>query len=153
MYRSSSVPWFLLIAQQRKTFSATLYILTPCIVLQGSASFHPTLWDNTPHHHHHQQSQIDQQGGHQVATGAVRVVEESLSQSPESKLPISSNTPVDTHPLKLLLHVGESYIQKKYLLRALVYWILCNLNLWKSLCHGTIIKYVIILSRLFECSN
>ena len=42
---------------------------------------------------------------HQVATGAVRVVEESHSHSPESQLAISCNTPVDSYPLKLLLHV------------------------------------------------
>ena len=42
---------------------------------------------------------------HQVATGAVRVVEESHSHSPESQLAISCNTPVDSHPLKLHLHV------------------------------------------------
>ena len=42
---------------------------------------------------------------HQVATGAVRVVEESHSHSPESQLAISCNTPVDSHPLKLLLHL------------------------------------------------
>ena len=36
-----------------------------------------------------------------MATGAVRVVEESHSHSPESQLAISCNTPVDSHPLKL----------------------------------------------------
>ena len=67
---------------------------------------------------------------HQVATGAVRVVEESLSQSPESKLPISSNTPVDTHPLKLLVH-------------------LCwrKLNPQKNICWGPLyIEYFVILT-------
>ena len=58
-----------------------------------------------PHHHHSPSPNRSGAGDHQVATGAVRAVLESHSQSPESKLAITCNTPVHIDPLKLLLHL------------------------------------------------